>query len=108
MPSRGEVWLVDLGLVEKARPALPRPAFNRSLGLTSCGGNMTFSRTDPLTAVRARARWCGVLVSQRPEANGGSVSIVSSPHLPYRASVFVAQGVRGWRRTKGAGPGQNN
>ena len=24
------------------------------------------------------------------------------------AGVFVAQGVRGWRRTEGAGPGQNN
>jgi hypothetical protein len=45
VPSRGEVWLVDLGIVQKARPALPRPTFNRSLGLTSCGGNMTFSRT---------------------------------------------------------------
>ena len=22
MPSRGEVWLVDLGMVQKARPAL--------------------------------------------------------------------------------------
>ena len=73
-PSRGEVWLVDLGLVGKVRPclALSVPAGSQDRSLATLVAHTTSPRGSQFeVAVRARFLQPGVLDAQ---------NLVTVPH----------------------------
>ena len=100
-PNRGEVWLVDLGMVAKVRPclAISIPALEQDRALVTVVPHTTSSRGSRFeVAVKARFLKSGVFDAQNlitiPEAKLlRKLGILTPPQLS-----LVEDAVRQWLR----------
>ncbi len=100
-PNRGEVWLVDLGMIAKVRPCLAfsTPALEQDRALVTVVPHTTSARGSRFeVAVKARFLKSGVFDAQNlitiPEAKLlRKLGILTSPQLS-----LVEDAVRQWLR----------
>jgi len=99
VPSRGEVWLVDLGMIQKVRPALilNRPFCDTDRALISVIPHTTTLRGSDLeVAVNVPFLQPGAFLVQNPITIPALKAERFLGRLTTRQLAFVEAGVRSW------------